>query len=60
LHQQGQQHAGIACCEQDAGRIGQLVAGLALIHEALEPSEMAGAVAIAPTAQEFEAHPTLR
>lgn len=43
LHQQ-QPHAGIAYCEQGTRTIGQIVAGLALIHQVLEPVEMAGQV----------------
>ena len=44
LHRQRQQHAGIAYCEQGARSIGQIVAGLVLIYEALEPSELLGRV----------------
>jgi predicted nuclease of predicted toxin-antitoxin system len=37
-------HAGIAFSEQSGRTVGQLVAGLVLIYEALEASEMAGRV----------------
>lgn len=39
-----QDHTGIAYCEQGTRTIGQLVAGLVLIYEVLEPSEIAGRV----------------
>ena len=44
LHQQGQQHAAIAYCQQGTRTIGHLVAALVLIYEALEPGEIAGRV----------------
>jgi predicted nuclease of predicted toxin-antitoxin system len=44
FHHEQQQHAGIAYCEQGARSIGQLVSGLVLIFELLEPSEMVGRV----------------
>ena len=44
LHAQQEPHAGIVYCEQGSRTIGQLVAGLVLIHEALEQSEMVGRV----------------
>jgi predicted nuclease of predicted toxin-antitoxin system len=44
LHRQRHQHAGIAYCEQGTRSIGQIVAGLVLIYEVLEPSEMLGRV----------------
>jgi predicted nuclease of predicted toxin-antitoxin system len=44
LHREQHQHAGIAYCEQGARSIGQLVAGLVLIYEILEPGEMVGRV----------------
>jgi hypothetical protein len=44
LHRQRQQHASIAYCEQGTRSIGQIVAGLVLIYEVLEPSEMLGRV----------------
>jgi predicted nuclease of predicted toxin-antitoxin system len=42
LHDRGVQHAGIVYAEQGTRSIGQLVAGLVLIYEVLEPGEMAG------------------
>lgn len=39
-----QQYAGIVYAEQGTRTIGQLVAGLVLIYEILEPSEMIGRV----------------
>ena len=44
LHRQRQQHAGIAYCEQGTRSVGQIVAGLVLIYEVLEPGEMLGRV----------------
>ena len=44
LHQSQQQHAGIAYCEQGTRSIGELVAGLLLIYEVLDFSEMIGQV----------------
>ena len=44
LHRQQQPHAGIAYYEQGSRSIGQIVAGLVLIYEVLEPAEMAGRV----------------
>ena len=44
LHGRGQTHAGIAYAEHGARTIGQLVTGLVLIYEVLEPSEIAGRV----------------
>jgi predicted nuclease of predicted toxin-antitoxin system len=44
LHQQQQSHAGIADCEPGSRSIGQMVAGLTLIYEALTPGEMVGRV----------------
>ena len=41
-----QGHADIASCEQGSRTIGQLVAGLVLIYEVLEPSEMFGRVEV--------------
>ena len=43
LHQ-AQPHAGIVYCQQGTRSIGQLVAGLVLIQEVLEPTELAGRV----------------
>lgn len=43
LHRE-QEHAGIAYCEQGTRSIGQLVAGLVLICQVLEPREMAGRI----------------
>jgi hypothetical protein len=37
-------HDGIAHCEQGARGLGQLIAALVLLHEVLEPAEMAGQV----------------
>jgi hypothetical protein len=44
LHRQEHPHAGIAFCEQGTRSIGQIVAGLVLIYEVLEPSEMVGRI----------------
>jgi hypothetical protein len=44
LHQQGQPHSGIAYSKQGRRTIGQLVAGLVLIHDVLDPGEMVGRV----------------
>ena len=42
LHHAGRPHAGIAYCKQGSRSIGQIVDGLVLIYEVLEPVEMAG------------------
>ena len=39
-----QKHAGIVYCEQGTRTIGQLVAGLVLIYEVVDPSEMVGRI----------------
>ena len=39
-----QEHAGIVYCGQGTRSIGQLVAGLVLIYEILEPNDMEGRV----------------
>lgn len=44
LHHQQHAHTGIAYCEHGTRTIGQIVAGLVLIYEALEPAEMVGRV----------------
>lgn len=44
LHGQRYHHAGIAYCQQGTRTIGQLVASLVLIYEALEADEMKGRV----------------
>ncbi len=44
LHQHGQQHSGIAYCRQGRRTVGQIVAGLVLIYEALEPGTMVGRI----------------
>jgi predicted nuclease of predicted toxin-antitoxin system len=44
LHEQQYPHAGIAYCAQGTRTIGQIVSGLALIHELLSPDEMLGRV----------------
>jgi hypothetical protein len=44
LHATGVPHAGIAYSEQGARTIGQLIAGLVLMYEALPPEEIAGRV----------------
>ena len=44
LSREGYQHAGIAYAKQRSRTIGQLVASLLLIYEALESSEMEGQV----------------
>jgi Domain of unknown function (DUF5615) len=38
------EHAGIAFCEQNARTIGQIIEGLVLIYEVLEPRDMVGRV----------------
>jgi predicted nuclease of predicted toxin-antitoxin system len=43
-HEAQTEHAGIAFCEQTSRTIGQLVEGLVLIYEVLEPSDMVGRV----------------
>jgi hypothetical protein len=43
LHQ-NQEHSGIAYCGQGTRTVSQLVAGLVLIYEALEPGEIVGRV----------------
>jgi hypothetical protein len=40
LHDQGVQHAGIAYCHQESRSIGEIIRGLELIWEVLEPEEM--------------------
>jgi hypothetical protein len=44
LHAAGVEHRGIAFCYQQTRSIGQIIAGLLLIWEVLEPEEMAGRV----------------
>jgi predicted nuclease of predicted toxin-antitoxin system len=44
LHHEQQPHAGIVYCKQGSRSIGQIVAGLILVYEVLEPHEMAGQV----------------
>jgi predicted nuclease of predicted toxin-antitoxin system len=44
LHQRGHPHAGIAYCGQGMRTIGQVIAGMVLIYEILEPAEMSGRV----------------
>ena len=44
LHHHQQPHAGIAYCERGSRSVGELVAGLMLIHEALEAADMVGHV----------------
>jgi len=44
LHSQGQPHSGIAYSKQGTRTIGQLVAGLVLIHDVLDPGEIVGRV----------------
>jgi predicted nuclease of predicted toxin-antitoxin system len=44
LHASGLPHAGIAYCEKDTKGIGEIIAGLVLIWEVLEPDEMANRV----------------
>lgn len=40
LHSQGMSHAGITYCEQNSRSIGQIIRGLELIWQVLEPDEM--------------------
>jgi hypothetical protein len=40
LHQEGVEHCGIAYCHPRSHSIGEVVTGLALIWEVLEPEEM--------------------
>ncbi|MEM8637446.1 MAG: DUF5615 family PIN-like protein [Cyanobacteria bacterium P01_G01_bin.54] len=40
LHQQGVEHCGIAYCHPRSRSIGEIVAGLVLMWEVLEPEEM--------------------
>lgn len=44
LHSQQHRHTGIAYCQQGARTIGEIVAGLVLIHEVLGQDEMIGRV----------------
>jgi predicted nuclease of predicted toxin-antitoxin system len=44
LHHEQQPHAGIAYCKQGSRSIGQTIASLVLLHEILEPHEIAGQI----------------
>src|SRR5262245_42432292 len=44
LHATGVPHAGIARCDKDSRSIGEIIQGLVLIWELLEPAEMANHV----------------
>jgi hypothetical protein len=44
LHRTRIPHAGIAFSEQGTRSIGQMISGLVLIHDVLEPGDMAGRV----------------
>lgn len=44
LHEQGIDHAGIVYCRQQSRSIGDMIRGLELIWEVLEPEEMRGKV----------------
>ena len=44
LHAAGEEHAGIAYCEQGSRTVGQLVTQLALIHSVLDSEELTGRV----------------
>jgi len=44
LHAHGVAHAGIAYCPQESLTIGEMLRGLALIHDLLTPEEIAGRV----------------
>jgi uncharacterized protein DUF5615 len=44
LHASGQLHSGIAYCEKDTKSIGEIIQGLVLIWELIEPDEMANHV----------------
>jgi predicted nuclease of predicted toxin-antitoxin system len=44
LHHEQQLHSGIAYCKQGTRSSGQIVAGLVLVYEALEPHEIVGQV----------------
>jgi predicted nuclease of predicted toxin-antitoxin system len=41
IHARGVPHAGIAYCAQQARTIGEIISGLVLIWEVMEPAEMA-------------------
>ena len=40
LHDMGVEHAGIACCHQQSRSVGEIIRGLELIWNVLEPDEM--------------------
>jgi hypothetical protein len=40
LHSHGADHAGIAYCDEGSRTIGEMLRGLLLMHECLEPEEM--------------------
>lgn len=44
LHQAGEDHAGIAYCQQGSRSIGEILRGLILIWELLEPEDIRGQV----------------
>jgi hypothetical protein len=44
LHAQGVAHAGLAYCQQGSSTVGEMLRGLILIHDFLNPAEMAGKV----------------
>jgi predicted nuclease of predicted toxin-antitoxin system len=44
LHAAGVSHTGIAYCDKDTRSIGEMIQGLVLIWELLEPAEMASHV----------------
>lgn len=44
MHKRNSQHAGIVYCRQGTRTIGQLVTGLVMIYEVLEPNGMVGRV----------------
>ena len=44
LHASGVPHAGIAYCEKDTKSVGEMILGLVLLWEVLEPDEIAGCV----------------
>jgi hypothetical protein len=44
LHARGVAHAGIAYCQQESLTVGEMLRGLILIHDLLNPAEIAGKV----------------
>jgi predicted nuclease of predicted toxin-antitoxin system len=44
VHAQGLPHAGLAYCQQESVTVGEMLRGLILIHDFLNPAEMTGKV----------------